>query len=124
MDIPNICLIVSETKYGKTRSATMRTSVFATSNNINRISLPLQSRFFIVQLEPYTYEQFCEITKQLLLFSHHKIEGAVASVIATAVWNKSRDIRDCIKIGKLARSAEDISFIVETFLSNNRRIDG
>ena len=27
-----------------------------------------------------------------------------------------------MRIGKLARSAEDVSFIVETFLSNNRKI--
>ena len=54
--------IVSETKFGKTRSAQMKTSVFATGNNIKKLSSSLQSRFFIVKLEPYTYEQFCEIT--------------------------------------------------------------
>lgn len=84
--------IVIETKYGKTRSAQIKTSVFATSNNIKKISTPLQSRFFIVELEPYTYRQFYEITKQLL--SRHKVEGGVADIIADAVWNKSRDIRD------------------------------
>ena len=51
--------IVSETKYGKTRSGGMITSVFATSNNIKKLSVPLMSRFFIVEIEPYTYEQFC-----------------------------------------------------------------
>jgi Holliday junction resolvasome RuvABC ATP-dependent DNA helicase subunit len=94
--------IVSETKYGKTRSAQIKTSVFATSNNIKKLSSPLQSRFFIVKLEPYNYEQFLEITNELLL--HHKVEGDVASMIANAVWNKSRDMRDCIRIGKLAKS--------------------
>ena len=58
--------IVSETKYGKTRSTQMKTTVFATSNNIKKISTALQSRFFIVELEGYTYEQFCEITNVLL----------------------------------------------------------
>jgi MoxR-like ATPase len=55
--------IVSETKYGKTRSAQIKTSLFATSNTIKKMSAPLQSRFFIVELEPYTYEQFCDITE-------------------------------------------------------------
>ncbi len=64
--------IISETKYGKTRSAKTTTSVFATSNNIKNLSAPLRSRFFIVRLGPYTYEQFFEITKQLL--SHQKME--------------------------------------------------
>ena len=88
--------IISETKYGKTRSAQIKTSVFATSNNIERLSAPLRSRFFIVELGPYTYEQFFEITKQL--FSHQKIEREVANLIASAVWAKSQDIRDRIKI--------------------------
>jgi len=86
--------IVSETKYRKTRSTQIKTSVFATSNNIKKLSDPLKPRFFIVELEPYTYKQFCQITKQLL--SHHKIDGGVANVIANAIWNKSRDIRDCL----------------------------
>ena len=113
--------IVSETKYGKTRSAQMKTSVFATSNNIKKLSDPLKSRFFIVKLEPYTYEQFLEITNELL--SHHKIDGEVANVISDAVWNKSQDIRDCIRIGKLAKSIQDVSFIIETFLSNDMKIN-
>ncbi|HEY6884983.1 MAG TPA: AAA family ATPase [Nitrososphaeraceae archaeon] len=113
--------IVSETKYGRTRSAEMKTSVFATCNNINKLSSPLQSRFFIVELEPYTCEQFCQITKQLL--SHHNVEEGVTDLIADAVWNKSQDIRDCIRIGKLARSVEDVGFIVDTFVSKERKID-
>ena len=47
--------IVSETKCNKTRSMEIKTSVCATSNNIEKIILPLQSRFFIVKLDPYTY---------------------------------------------------------------------
>jgi len=69
-----------------------------------------------------TKHQFLEITNELL--SHHKVEGDVANIIANAVWNKSRDIRDCVRIGKLARSVEDVGFVVDRFLSNDRRIDG
>jgi replication-associated recombination protein RarA len=36
--------IVGETKYKKTRSIEIKTSVFVTSNNIEKIILPLQSR--------------------------------------------------------------------------------
>lgn len=55
--------------------------------------------------------------------SHPKVDRGVTNVIADMVWNKSRDIRDCVRICKLARSAEGIGSIVETFLSNNRKID-
>ena len=61
--------IVSETKYGKTRSTQMITSVFATSDNIKKLSDPLKFRFFIVKLEQYTYEQFLEITKRITFTS-------------------------------------------------------
>jgi holliday junction DNA helicase RuvB len=98
--------IISETKYGKTRSAQIKTLVFATSNNIKN----LRSRFFLVELEPYTYEQFLEITKQLL--SHQKIERKVANLVASAVWAKSQDIRDCVKIGSMAKTIEDVDFLV------------
>jgi replication-associated recombination protein RarA len=99
--------IISETKYGKTRLAQIKTSVFATSKNL---SDPLRSRFFLVELEPYTYEQFFEITKQLL--SHRKIEREVANLVASAVWAKSQDIRDCVRIGSMAKTIEDVDFLV------------
>ena len=57
--------LVSETKHRKNKLAQMKVSVFATSNNIKKISAPLQSRFLIVKIEPCTYEQFIETTEEL-----------------------------------------------------------
>jgi holliday junction DNA helicase RuvB len=105
--------IVSESKYRKNRSAQMKVSVFATINNIKKISAPLRSRFFIVNLEPYTYEQFIETTEQLLA---RRIEEGLANIIAEAVWKKSQDIRDCVKIGTMAKSHSDLEFILSNFL--------
>ena len=53
--------IVSETKYGRTREAKINTSVYATCNDSAKSSRPLQSRFFIVELEPYTYDNFMKL---------------------------------------------------------------
>ncbi|MGC2571761.1 MAG: AAA family ATPase [Candidatus Nitrosopolaris sp.] len=105
--------MVTETKSGKTRSTQVKTYVFATSNNTKKVSAPLQSRFFIVEVEPYRYEQFCDITNELL--SSHNIDEGVSNMIAYAVWNKSRDVRDCVKIGKIARTMKDAEFIVDKF---------
>jgi DNA replicative helicase MCM subunit Mcm2 (Cdc46/Mcm family) len=44
--------IIAETKYGKTRKAEIKTSVFATCNDPRKLSAPIRSRFFIVELEP------------------------------------------------------------------------
>ena len=101
--------ILTETKYGKTREAKIKTSVYATCNDGRKLSAPLQSRFFIVELEPYTYEQFYEITVHLL-------DKDFVRIIAHAVWNTSRNLRDCVRIGKLARSEEDVNFLVRKFV--------
>jgi Holliday junction DNA helicase RuvB len=94
--------IVSETKYKKTRRIEMKTSVFATSNNIEKIIPPLQSRFFIVKLGSYTYEQFFDITVRLLTTSNqHNVDEEIAKATADAVWNISSTTRNIrVKITK------------------------
>ena len=103
--------IITETKYGRTREAEIKTSVFATCNDCRKLSAPLLSRFFVVELDQYTYEQFHEITLRLL-----SVEQEFARIIADAVWNTSKNLRDCVSIGKLARSEEDVNFLIDKFL--------
>jgi hypothetical protein len=86
--------IVSETKHNKTRIAYMKTSVFATSNNVNDIITPLHSRFFVVELPPYTYEQFYQISVHLLT-KDHKVSIDIAKNISDMVWANSRNMRLC-----------------------------
>jgi replication-associated recombination protein RarA len=108
--------IVSETKYNKTRSMQIKTSVIATSNNVEKLLSALQSRFFIVRLEPYTYEQFYEITVQLLTSSRNHVDEEIAKATASAVWKTSKNIRDSIKISSMAKSIEDVDWLATTFL--------
>jgi Holliday junction DNA helicase RuvB len=108
--------IVSETKYNKTRKMELKTSVFATSNNVEKIIEPLQSRFFIVKLQACTYEQFYEITQRLLASNQYNVDEEIAKATAKAVWNTSRNIRDATKIAKIAKSVEDVDWVVSNFL--------
>ena len=41
----------------------------------------------------------------------------IAEAAAEAVWNKmkSANVRDCVKIGRMAKSIEDVNFIVDAF---------
>ena len=71
--------IMTETKYWKTREAGIKTYVFATCNDARKLSAPLLSRFFVVELDQYTYEQFHEIT-------FHLLDKDFARIIAGAVW--------------------------------------
>ncbi len=45
--------------------------------------------------------------KQVL--SRHKIEEGVADIIAWA------NVRDCVKIGTMARTVKDVQFVVDNF---------
>ena len=106
--------VLIETKVCKTRKKEMKVSVFATCNDIAKISSALKSRFIVLQLEEYTYDQFLEIAKHLLA----KIYGmneVISDMIADAIWNSgSKDVRDLLKVGKLARSPEDVEWVVRT----------
>ncbi len=104
--------IVSETKYGKTRRMKIKISVFATSNTVEKIIEPLQSRFFIVKLQAYSYEQFYEITTSLLTSNQYNVDEEIAKATTEAVWRTSRNIRDAIKITRMARSVEDVNWLV------------
>jgi Holliday junction DNA helicase RuvB len=108
--------IISETKFGKTREMTMNTSVFATSNDIRKLSAALRSRFFEVRIESYTYEEFYGITLRLL---HDR--ARVAPTIADAVWSTSKNLRDCVRIGRLARTEEDVNFLVNILRTEENR---
>lgn|SRR5919201_3904381 len=114
--------IVSETKHKKTRTEVMKTRVFASSNKTTNIISALRSRFFIIELERYSYEQFCQITVNLLT-KQHKVNEEIAKTIADAVWNKikSKNIRDCIRIGRMAKSVHDVNFIVNTLERYRKR---
>jgi hypothetical protein len=50
------------------------------------------------------------------MLGHEGVSKEVASAVADGVWYKlkSKDIRDCIKIGHLAKTKEDVNWIVET----------
>ena len=107
--------IISETKLkGKTRQKKMKLSIFATSNNVERLSGPLRSRFMVLHLEDYTYEEFREIVGRLLK-KRYDMEPEVSEKISFGVWNymKSKDVRDAIKIAKLTKSSSDIDWLVK-----------
>jgi Holliday junction DNA helicase RuvB len=110
--------ILSETKLkGKTRQKKMKLWVFATSNDSERLSSPLRSRFMELHLDEYTYEEFTEIVKRLAK-KRYKLDVLIAEKIAYAVWNRmhSRDIRDAMNIAKLTRTSTDVDWLVDVQL--------
>ena len=107
--------ILSETKFEKTRRSVMKTWVFASCNNEKKLLTPLLSRFIVLHFKKYDYKTFLNITKYILS-KECNLEQNCSELIAYKVWNelKSRDIRDCIKIGRLSKDIVDINLITNT----------
>jgi replication-associated recombination protein RarA len=108
--------ILSSTKVRKTRNIRMKdVKVFATSNDVDRLVRPLRSRFLEFELPEYTWENFLEIT-QKLLHKRYGLDESTSAKVAEVVWSslQTRDIRDALAIGKLAKSTEDVEFIAIT----------
>jgi Holliday junction DNA helicase RuvB len=115
--------ILSETKLkGKTRQRKMKLWIFATSNDVERLSAPLRSRFMELHLEEYTFEEFIEIVRRLL-WKRYGLDVTVSEKIGYAVWNKikSKDVRDVIGIAKLAKSPADIDWLVDVQLRYGKK---
>jgi Holliday junction DNA helicase RuvB len=104
--------IVSETKIKKTRQLGLTSWVFGTANSTDKLIEPLLSRFVILHVPEYSFEEFTEIAINRL--AKEKVKREIATIIAQKVWTElySRDIRDVIKVARLVTNYEDISRII------------
>jgi hypothetical protein len=86
--------------------------LFATSNNTERISKPLLSRFTVFEIPEYTYPEFELISVRII----KKLPQNTVIQIASSVWKAGgRDIRDVLKIAKLCNPTdtnEDITRLI------------
>lgn len=105
--------IISETKINKTRQTELISWVFATANSSEKIIEPLLSRFAILEVPEYTFEEFCKIAVTRL--RKENVDIYTAKFIAVKVWNDldSRDIRDVIKVGRLSTTIQEVPFVIK-----------
>jgi Holliday junction DNA helicase RuvB len=113
--------IISETKIKKTRQMELTSRVFATANSSEKIIKPLLSRFVLLSIPEYTFEEFSDIAVTVL--THENVDAAMAKVIAKKVWHElgSKDVRDVIKIGRLSGSIHEVQYVVN-ILSNQQKM--
>jgi Holliday junction DNA helicase RuvB len=117
--------ILSETKLkGKTRQKKMNLWIFATSNEIDKLSKPLRSRFMELHLDEYTFEEFMEITRRIVT-KKYRLGRDIAEKIGHLVWNKmqSKDVRDVLQIAKLTKSLSDVDWLVDIQMKYGRKKD-
>ena len=105
--------LVSETKVNKTREVKLSIHIIATGNSYDRIIEPLLSRFAVLYIPEYTFEEFSQLAVSRLV--KLGIDRTVAVVIAKQVWDElgSKDIRDVVKVGKLVNNVQEVPFIIK-----------
>jgi hypothetical protein len=84
---------------------------------------PLLTRFSVLHLKPYSFEEFKEITR-MVLYKEEGFEVDIADEIAHIVWTKlnSRNIRDCVRLSRMTNdSREDLDQIVDTLVKYSPR---
>jgi holliday junction DNA helicase RuvB len=88
--------------------------IFATCNNVNKLSIEMRSRFLKFHLKDYSLEEFNMITINIVTDRFKKTEE-FAQKLAQAVWYQlnSKDIRDVIKVARLAKKETEIDMIIE-----------
>jgi hypothetical protein len=96
----------------------LKTWVFASCNSVDKLLLPLLTRFRDIHFKPYTEEEFVEIVVNVL----DREEGGdrdIVLLIVDGVFNrlKSSNIRECVRITRLARKNDSaqVNQIIDTF---------
>jgi MoxR-like ATPase len=112
----------TSTKVRNTKTVKANIAIFATSNRTQRLSKPLLSRFVVLEIPEYSYEEFEAIAVRIV----KKLPQNTVVQIASSVWKSgSRDIRDVLKIAKLCNPSdqeEDISRLIS--IHNKHRKSG
>ena len=96
---------ISESKFGKTRAMELPTKVFAAGIKIHTLPKDLLSRFTRLRFDPYTEQDFIEVSTKVLSTLEATSED-LAGTIAKAIWVKNQeasDIRQCVQIARLCR---------------------
>jgi holliday junction DNA helicase RuvB len=95
---------------GASRDEAINIRVFAAANRIERLRPELVSRFHRIVLREYTVEEFRMVARQYLV--KRGVGAHMAAAIADGVAERTRDIRDCRRIGSMSRTREDADFLL------------
>jgi len=105
--------IIKETKHDKQREARLNTRVYGAANTTKGIPSEVLSRFWVLNIPPYTDSQFRQIAEEVLVI-REGVDRQLARYIATKLTLAgSRDIRDVVRIGRLAKNQADVDWLVE-----------
>jgi replication-associated recombination protein RarA len=91
--------------------------LFATSNDLERLSKPLRSRLMELQLPEYNFDEFREIVETLAA-NRYRLSREIADKIAFVVWYEmgTKDARDALQLMTLVGGIDDVEKIARTIM--------
>jgi len=106
---------VREVKHGSTRQARLDTKVFCAANTTKGLPPEILSRFEILRFRRYSGDEARGVMVGVLT-RREGVEQELAEHIAESVIKKlgSRDPREAVRIARLAKTREDVDWVVET----------
>jgi len=99
--------VVSRLKKRMTEEEQLTCWVFAGANTVAKLPAELKSRFLVLRLPDYSDGEFREVSRAVLARREGK-SGPLSDYIIEKVLSHSRDVRDCVKIARLAAAEEDV----------------
>ena len=90
----------------------MKTWVFAAANRDERIWPELKSRFFTIHLKEYSEADFISISRAVLI-SREKVDPTLAGYIAKELARHTRDVREAVHFGRLAKSQAEVNELLK-----------
>ena len=88
----------------------LKTWVFAGANSIKKVPQELKSRFLIIYFKEYTDQEFRRVASSLL--EREGIKNEHKDYIIDKVLPYTKDVRDVLKIGRLAKDKSEVDKIV------------
>jgi len=95
--------------------------VFAAANWEEKIPWEIRSRFLIFRLTEYSEDEFVEVAATVLV-KREGVRADLAEYIARRVAEVSRNVRDAVKIARLARTKEEVDEFVEILKRRSKRL--
>ncbi len=106
-------------KHGTDIIEELNLNVYATANTLRGLPKSLLSRFMVIRIKPYDKETAKRVMSRALVKIHH-VDEELANYIAENIVEKlgSRDIRDAVKIAKIAKTKEKVDKYIKLWLEH------
>ena len=112
---------ITQVIHGKTHDVQLDTTVFACGNRLKGIPPEVISRFQVLHFHPYSQTEFTEIVSHVL--TRRQVAPTLAVYIAEKVSSElgSRDVRQALRVAKLAKNISQVDSVIRTLLRYTKR---